>query len=311
MRRIIAVIAALALVFTLSGCKKEEEKSEIPNNYVNPPFFIVKDEETGGKVYLLGSMHVGLPNTIYPDIVYSSLDECDEIACEIDLIELEKNRGEVNEAMKVFECESAEEYIGDGYDEIKSYFKKHGIDAEKLGKYMPAMWSITLSQKASIDAGYSTKYGTDREIMTLAKKKGKKIVELETAAEQYKINAGESPKLQIYSLKNAVSLPYEKLLAQSRALYLAWSTNNGEVIETMLSGSQMPAEIAEDYEKYYTEMYENRQKKMAEYVVKSLKNGEKVFMVVGAAHYFAEPDILDFIKEAGYSIETLGFQDAA
>lgn len=309
MKQIFAIIAALALIFTLSGCKNEEK--DVPKNYVNPPFFIVKDEKTGGVAYLLGSMHVGLPNTVYPDAVYSSLDECETVACEIDLIELEKKRDEVNEAMKVLECKSARELIGDNYDEIKKYFTEHGINANQLENYIPAMWSIMLSQKASTDAGYSSKYGTDREILALAKQKGKKIVELETAEEQYIINANQSRELQVYSLKNAVSVPYEQLMAQSGALYLAWSTNNSTLIETMLSGGRIPDEIAEDYEKYYSEMYEKRQEKMAEYVVKSLKNGEKVFVVVGAAHYFAAPDILDFIEKSGYSVEKFYYENAA
>lgn len=308
MRRIIAIIAALALIFTLGGCQNRENA---PKNYVNPPFFTVRDEATGGAVYMLGSMHVGLPNTVYPDEIYSALDECETVACEIDLIELENKRDEVNEAMKVFECGSAAEFMGDDYAEIKRYFTERGIKTDNLNRYVPAMWSITLSQKSAIDAGYSTEYGTDREILTIAKEKGKKIFELETAAEQYKINAGQSREFQIFSLKNSVSVPYEQLIAQNKTLYLAWSTNNSFLIETMLSGGKVPDEYAEEYARYFAAMYGNRQKKMAEYAVKALKNGEKVFMVVGAAHYFAAPDILDFIEEAGYSTEALDYENAA
>lgn len=305
MRRIIAIIAALALIFTLGGCKN------VPKNYVNPPFFTVRDEATGGVVYMLGSMHVGLPNTVYPDEIYGALDECETVACEIDLIELENKRDEVNEAMKVFECGSAAEFMGDDYTEIKRYFTERGIKTDNLNRYVPAMWSITLSQKSAIDAGYETKYGTDREILTIAKEKGKKIFELETAEEQYKINAGQSREFQIFSLKSSVSVPYEQLIAQNKTLYLAWSTNNSFLIETMLSGGRVPDEYAEEYARYFAAMYANRQKKMAEYAVKALKNGEKVFMVVGAAHYFAAPDILDFIEEAGYSTEALNYENAA
>ncbi len=305
MRRIIAIIAALALIFTLGGCKN------VPKNYVNPPFFTVRDEATGGVVYMLGSMHVGLPNTVYPDEIYGALDECETVACEIDLIELENKRDEVNEAMKVFECGSAAEFMGDDYAEIKRYFTERGIKTDNLNRYVPAMWSITLSQKSAIDAGYETKYGTDREILTIAKEKGKKIFELETAEEQYKINAGQSREFQIFSLKSSVSVPYEQLIAQNKTLYLAWSTNNSFLIETMLSGGRVPDEYAEEYARYFAAMYANRQKKMAEYAVKALKNGEKVFMVVGAAHYFAAPDILDFIEEAGYSTEALNYENAA
>lgn len=305
MRKILALCTAILLMFTLSGCQKVEK------NYVSPPFFTVKDESTGGEVYMLGSMHVGLPNTVYPEEIYAALDRCSALACEVDVIRLGEDNAEMNEAMKIFECESAAELMGEDYDEIKQFFVEKGLYKAKYDKYIPAMWSIVLTQKAAQDCGYSSDYGTEREFLTYAKQKNIPIIELETAAEQYQINASQSPAFQLYSLKSSVDLPYETLKSQHSALYNAWSKNNVLQLEIMLSSSGVPEEFSEDFSEYYSAMYEKRQEKMADFVIKSLKNGDKVFLMVGAAHFYAKPDILDFLGDAGYLTENVEFKNAS
>ncbi len=305
MRKILAFFTAILLMFTFSGCQNAEK------NYVNPPFFTVKDESTGGEVYMLGSMHVGLPNTVYPDEIYDALNRCNALACEVDVIRFGEDRAEINEAMKVFECNSAAELMGEDYDEIKRVFVEKGLYNANYERYIPAMWSITLTQKAARDSGYSSNYGTEHEFLNYAKKNNISIIELETATEQYQINAGQSPALQLYSLKSTVEMPYETLKSQNTALYNAWRENNRLSLEIMLSPSGVPEELAEDFASYYSEMYEKRQRKMADFVIKSLKNGEKIFLMVGAAHFYASPDILDYLEDAGYSAETVEFANAA
>lgn len=308
MRRFLSILLSVLIIFTLSGCQQPEEPKENP---VSPPFFTARDESTGGVVYMLGSMHIGLPNTVYPEEIYSALDECKALACEVDIIALNENLNEVIDAMKVLECGSAAEMMGEDYEEIKNYFVEKGIYSPTLENYIPAMWSTMLTNKAVIDSGFSSDYGTEMVFLSYAKKKNYEIIELETAAEQYAVNAGMSPELQMYSLKSSIDMPYTMLLSQNTMLYNAWSTNNSGVLEMMLSTSDVPDEIAEDYANFAFEMYENRQKKMADFAVQSLKNGDKVMIMVGAAHYYATPDILDFLEEAGYSIEEPDLEQAA
>lgn len=305
MRRFLAICTIILMMFTFSGCQSAEK------NYVNPPFFTVKDESTGGEVYMLGSMHVGLPDTVYPEEIYAALDRCSALACEVDIIRLDEDKAEIQEAMKVFECESAAELMGEDYDEIKRVFVEKGLYNAKFEKYIPAMWSIVFTQKAAKDCGYSSNFSTEREFLAYAKKKNIAIIELETAAEQYQINAGQSPALQLYSLKSSVNLPYETLKSQNTALYNAWRENNALLLEMMLSPSGVPEEFAEDFAEFYSAMYEKRQKNMADFVIKSLQNGEKIFLLVGAAHFYATPDILDFLSDAGYSTENIEFGNAA
>lgn len=299
MKRFFSVILVFA-VMLLSGCEDSETA-------ITPPFFKVVDNETGGVVYMLGTMHVGLENAVYPDEVYKALDECDVLAVELDLFALEANTTELAEAMRIMELDgmTAGEYIGGDYEEIRDWFTEKELYNTAYEKYIPAVWSSMLSNRIAEDAGYGTDFGTDRVMLAYAKAHNKEIHELETVAEQYRINANEGRELQIYILLEAVRTDYDVQIRQMKDLYSAWADGDITALESMLSEDEPPAELAEQYGQFYSEMYENRQRKMAEYIIGELESGKKTFVAVGALHYAAVPDIPDFLAEAGYHAEAV------
>lgn len=300
MKRLLSVILICA-VMMFSGCNNRENK-------VTPPFFKVVDGETGGVVYMLGTMHVGADNTVYPDEVWTALGESDVLAVELDLQALEANAAELAEAMRIMELDNctAEEYIGGDYAEIREWFEKKGIYNEVYESYIPAVWSSMQSNKLAEDCGYKSALGTDRAMLTYAKKHNKEIYEIESIAGQYRVNANEGRDLQIYMLTEAVRTDYDTQKQQMNDLYSAWADGDIAALEEMLYADVPPEELAEQYAQFYFEMYENRQRKMAEYVLGELKNGGKAFVAVGALHFAAAPDIIDIVEQAGYTVERIG-----
>lgn len=298
MKRLFAVILICA-VMLFSGCGA-------PENGVTPPFYKVSDKETGGVVYMLGTMHVGTEDAVYSDKVYAALDESDVLAVELDLQELEANTAELAGAMQIMMLRgcTAAEYIGEDYAEIRDWFIEKGLYNMVYDYYIPAVWSSMTSTKLAEDAGYKSELGTDRMLLTYAKEHNKEIYEIESAAEQYQINANEGKELQIYMLLETVRTDYDVQIQQMKDLYSAWASGDISALEDMLSADEPPEELVEQYEQFYFEMYENRQQKMANYVIDTLKNGEKAFVAVGALHYAATPDILDFLEDEGYHAET-------
>lgn len=288
------LICAIAL---FCGCAAPETRAY-------PPFFKITDPESGGTAYLLGTMHVGAANTVYPDEIYRALDESDVLAVEVDLIALDENRDRLLEAMKLLECqdETARQFMGGDYNEIKDFFKNRHIYTGAFDHYIPALWSAQLSNKIASDCGYESRYGTDRAMLSYAKKNGIPIIELESVEEQYKMNASEPRELQVYSLLESARTDYGEQKRQLQALYTAWSTHDLNTIEQMLSDSGVPESLAEQYTEYYDAMYTDRQRKMADYISSSLESGGTVFVAVGAMHCCAEPDILDFLSEKSLEI---------
>ncbi len=290
------VFAAMFCVFLLGGCGFNQEPKP-----VNPPFFTVRDENTGGIVYMLGTMHVAENGVEYPAEIYEAIDECETVAVEVDLIALDKNQAEVNNAMKLLECKSGTtaDILGEDYAKIKAFFLDKGLYNAAYDKYLPTVWSSLLSNKIADDCGYYSENGTDRAVIQYAMKNNKKIYEFESVYEQYKMNSEESLELQIFSLNDAVNTPYDEQLSLMKELYGAWSKGDISALEQMLESGGIPEELSGDYAEYYAAMYTNRQEKMAEKISEWLKNGDKVFVAVGAMHFAAAPDILDLIEKSG------------
>ncbi len=293
-KKILLTLAVLCLMLT-AGCGS-------PKTTVTPPFFEVRDENTGGVVYMLGSMHAGAKNAEYPEEIIAAFDGCEKIACEVDTVSPGSD-DKLSSAMDVLLCpegKTAADYFGESYDEVCAFFKDIGISTLGADRYVPAVWGSLLSNKTAQDCGYYAEYGTETVFISMARKSGKEIVELETVEGQYGLSANEPMALQVYSVTSAAGRDYDEQLDEMRRLYEAWSSFDDDALVSMLEEEDIPEELSEEYEEFYSAMYTSRQEAMAKKITEWLENGEKVFMLVGALHYYAEPDILTFLADAGY-----------
>lgn len=282
---------------------------------VNPPFFKVEDKNSGAVVYMLGSMHIGKEGAAYPDKMYKALDECDTLAVEVDIQALENDLSASMEATMILLCErgkTVRDYLGDDYEPIMQKFREKGLYNRLYESYIPALWSSLWTSAAAVESGFDVNAGTDRLLLTYAKEHGKAVEEIESAKEQYQMEADNSAEMQTYTLKTATELSAEETKEQLDTLYDAWKSGDINTLRSLVEdeGSDsesevLPEELEADYEKYYAAMYTDRQKKMADYIQNKLKTGGKTFVVVGALHYAAPPSILDILAENGYTVETL------
>ena len=314
-KRIFAVITLLAIML-FSGCRREEppvtDSGSTDTFEVDPPFFKVTDENTGAVVYMLGSMHVGMPEAVYPQELFDALDECDTLAVELDLIAFENDFAAATEAVSLLMCPNGttiRDYMGDDYGEIVRKFSEKGLYNQIYEMYIPSLWSSLWSNEMAAECGYDANYGTDRLLLQYAKQQEKKIDEIESAAEQYQVEANTSPELQMMILKQTIELTADEIKEQFDALYDAWKTADMETLTALASEEEentgLTEQLKADYAQYYDEMYTLRQKKMADYVINKLRSGGKTFVVVGAMHYAAPPSILDVLAENGYTVEAL------
>lgn len=290
-----------------------DEQTSVPEAAgfeVNPPFFKVENKENGAVVYMMGSMHVGKAGAVYPSKMYAALEECDTLAVEVDIQELESDLRAASEAMTVLFCErgkSVKNYMGEDYDLIIGKFREKKLYNKLYESYIPALWSSLWTSNAAAECGYDVNAGTDRHLLTYAKEHGKSIEEIESAKEQYQVEANASAEFQTYTLKQAVELSDDEMREQLDTLYNAWKDGDVAALRALADedDEELPEALVEDYERYYDAMYTARQKKMAEYVIGKLGSGGKTFVVVGALHYAAPPSIIDILEEKGYTVETL------
>lgn len=326
-KRILAAITAFAVLFT-SGCG-ERSNTDTPSNAptgkpavssaagsasvesvpeseqfeVTPPFFKVTDERTGGVVYMMGSMHVGKPGATYPQKMYDALEECDILAVEVDVVALESNFTAMAEAIRLMMCKNGKtvsDYMGDDYDSIVEKFTEKGLYNAVYEMYIPVMWSSLWSNAMVTECGFDSGIGTDRLLLGYAAEHDMRIDEIESAKEQYEVEANISPELQMIMLNQTLELSFEETKEQFDMLYDAWRTADMETLKQLAEeegGEELSEELITEYAAYYDAMYTKRQEKMARYIKSQLAEGNKTFVVVGAMHYAAPPDILDFLAE--------------
>lgn len=317
-KRVLAIVTLLAMIL-FGGCSKKERtpktnltSTSAKNSFeVNPPFFKVENEETGAVVYMLGSMHIGKPEATYPQKMCDALDECETLAVEVDLLALQEDYVEMSEAAMELLCKDGKtvrDYMGADYDKIVAKFTEKGLFNQAYEYYVPAFWSSLWSNSFVAECGYDANKGTDMLLLSYAREQGKTIDEIESAKEQYAVEASCSPELQMLTLNQTLELTTEEMKTQYDMLYDAWKSGDINELKALLSedsGEELSETLQNDYEQYYDAMYSNRQKKMAKYVMNKLETGGKTFVVVGAMHYAAPPSILDVLEENGYKVETL------
>lgn len=307
MKKLISVlICCVLLMFT--GCEKKAEPFE-----VNPPFYKVEDAQTGAVVYMLGSMHIGKPEAVYPQMIYDALDECDTLAVEVDIQALEEDMLASAEAIMVMQCPfgtTVQDYMGEDYDAIIAAFEKRGIYNPAYEYYIPMLWSSLWTNQAAEDSGYDGNCGTDLVMLSYAKEHGKRIDEIETAKEQYQLNADISTELQMLMLNETIALSEDEEKVQFDILYNAWRSGDVEALKTLAeeeAGAELSPQLKAEYESYYDAMYTARQRKMADYVEAKLKAGGKTFVVVGAMHYAAPPSIVDNLENDGIKVQVISY----
>lgn len=307
MKKLFALLICGVLLL-ISGCEKKAKPFD-----VNPPFYKVEDAQTGAVVYMMGSMHVGKPEAVYPKVIYDALDECDTLAVEVDIQALEEDMLAAADAIAVMQCPfgtTVQNYMGEDYYRITETFKKKGIYSPAYEYYIPALWSSLWSSQAATDCGYDGNCGTDLVMLAYAKEHGKTIDEIETAKEQYEVNAGMSTELQMLMLNETLALSADETKLQFDILYNAWRTGDIETLKTLAeeeAGAELSPKLKAEYDSYYDAMYTARQRKMADYVEAKLKAGGKTFVVVGAMHYAAPPSIIDNLENDNYAVELIRY----
>ena len=303
-------IAALVLsALCLCGCAAPAEKSETVQ--VAPPFWSAYDEDSGGTLYLLGSMHFGPAETEYPDYVMDAFSDCDTVAFELDI----SRTDDAVQAAEVLLCkagESAKDILGGDYDGTVSYMKRHGWYLPALEGYIPYYWVSHISNILTEECGLYSQYGSEHYFLGLAKENGKEIAEIESFEMQYGMMADIPAAVQKLALLECIGDDnYAKQKQSMKELYAAWSSFDEEYLSQMKLFEEIPEGMEQDCETAQWMMYDSRQERMAEFAATSLESGEDVFMLVGAAHFYVGRDIITLLKEQGYTVCPIRTEDIA
>lgn len=306
--RIIAIFLTFVMVITLTACEPDSQNSKI-----NPAMWIVKDGE-GGCLYLMGTIHLGderMENL--PTKVTKTLDACDYLAVEFDILESESDLAGMTQSMQSMmytDGTTIKDHIdGEVYDKAKSILQEAGYYNQSLDYYTPIMWQQFVTEAYSQNSELKTRYGADRQLITYAKNHNIGVLDIESMELQMDMLKSLSPETQEYLLGSSVMSTSEMYNQSLKLMYESWVSGDVSTLEKLTAADSGLTDVVMDENiKSYMDEYNNkmltiRNKNMALAAQRYIQGGATVLLAVGAAHMFGDDGIISLLENEGYTVE--------
>lgn len=306
--RIIAIFLTFVMVITLTACEPDSQNSKI-----NPAMWIVKDGE-GGCLYLMGTIHLGderMENL--PTKVTKTLDACDYLAVEFDILESESDLTGMTQKMQSMmytDGTTIKDHIdSEIYDKAKSILQEAGYYNQSLDYYTPIMWQQFVTEAYSQNSELKTRYGADRQLITYAKNHNIGVLDIESMELQMDMLKSLSPETQEYLLGSSVMSTSEMYNQSLKLMYDSWVSGDVSTLEKLTAAdSGLTDVIMDENIKSYMDEYNNkmltiRNQNMALAAQRYIQGGATVLLAVGAAHMFGDDGIISLLENEGYTVE--------
>lgn len=340
MKKFLALMLALCLLFSLAGCGKPEtvrdfDKNDTPTtestiqtqptepetqpsapveSAISPILYKVTDN-SGNVVWLFGSIHVGYEHFFpLPDHVIQAYESADALAVECDILAFEKDMSAQIEALRglmYLDGTKIADHIPQAlYDDAVAALTDAGVYMSALDMYKPILWGNFLDNALYDAAGTSSEFGIDMYFLNDAYQQAKPILEVESVQFQYDLLAGFSEQLQMELLESSLYSwgHQEEALQQIRELVDAWSTGDAVKLAELLT-EEPEFESEEErllYGEYNDAMLVQRNISMADWAEEALASGDSVFICVGAAHVVGPGAMAELLTQRGYTVEAVG-----
>ena len=274
----------------------------------------------GEEMYIMGSIHIG-EESMYPfdQRIDSAFEKCDSLAVEYDIVSADERAENWTDGERIMYLSQYTYKDGDNirnhlsketYNEAKAYLVQKGVYTEQMDLFVPAFWQSIVNSLIVEDSGYNTEMGVDRVLIKLAREVGKQVLEIESEQSQLEMTLSfqdivyDDSISEMIESKDSVSMQYAYMID-------LWKRGRDDLIDRMTndltflySGSDDEA-YAKAYEEYNDKMITERNINMADVADGYMKDGKKVFFVVGAAHVCGDGGIIDLLEEKGYTVNRM------
>ena len=302
MTRLISIVAGLAML--LSACSSD-------SGHVERKHFLWKVSDSNSSVFLLGSVHFADPS-FYPldSVIENAFKASSHLAVEVDMSNDSVVTEIATQSQKFAALEEGRTLSGILPDNVKgpldSLCRSWNIPCENLDKLRPWAAAMTMLAVGIQFLGLDAELGIDVHFLQQAHAQGKGIIALETVEEQVAALAGmgANDSVGMYYLKSV--LHEIGILDSMIAGYMeAWKAGDDSLFAATMemefslgdkTDSLLEREIVE-------RIYFSRNRKMAESIAEFLKQDNRVFIVVGAAHLVGkEESVLELLRRRGYKV---------
>ena len=286
-------------------------EEELLTRYQRARHMLWQVSDSNSSVYLLGSVHFA-DSAFYPldTAITNAFDRSDELAVELDMtdtavfMEIARQselRGKLPAGQSL-----AQVLPKDVKGQLDSVCASWYLAPEILYGFKPWSAAMTLSSIAIMRLGFDPNLGIDFYFLRSAQESKKKVVSLESAADQIAVLVGEGlpDSLGVYYLKSTLS--ELQVMDSSITLMMgAWVKGDDSLFREAMymepEGSATDSLLEAQIEEL---VYIARNRTMANSVAAFLAQDRKVFVVVGAAHMAGKGDnVLKLLRDKGLTVE--------
>jgi uncharacterized protein YbaP (TraB family) len=257
-------------------------------------------------VYLFGTIHVGA-RRLYPlgERVEHAFAHSDVLALEADPTDQAALMAAMASGLYAPPDTLGKHIAPELYAELEAVLPGVGLPIEYARNMKPYLLAMTIAMLEVQRQGYDARLGLDMHFAGLAKAAGKRIVELESMAEQIELFASTPPQLQEAMLRLALDGIQDGSLARDlKELVDAWSAGDADTIaeSTRREMLELPAP---EGELLYERLYHARNRGMARKIEGFLAGGQVCFVAVGAGHLTGATGLPSLLEQKGFAVRRL------
>lgn len=255
------------------------------------------------RLYIAGTVHL-LPPEQFPLPQEFSLayHKADTLVFETDVRELETAKGMqllMQHAMYSDGRSLSQVLSANTYQQLQQYAKTQGVDLAPLNQFKPDFVLLTLMQVALQKAGMAGE-GVDMHFLKQAVADNKPMLFLETVEQQLAMLLNISAENEdAFVMQNLQQL--SELEVELTKIIAAWrSGDTGTMAELAMAFTDTP-----EGKQFYDALLVQRNKNWLPQLEQMLATPEIELVLVGALHLAGEANVLQLLREQGYSITQL------
>lgn len=291
--------------------ESSSETSKSDSGGITPAVWKAENSE-GNYIYMMGTIHAANDDAKYmPDYVEQAYNYSDTLAFEVDVSDIMHDASKMVELvykMMYLDGTTIKDHLSEEtYNGLVSLLNENNLYSPLYDYYVPYFWESLLSNLVLQKTGLNSEQGIDMTFIDRAKKDGKGIYEIESLDFQMDMLSGFSDGVNEMMLKeylgpNAI----ETQVQSTKMLYEHWKKGTIDTMllmaETFGNKSEPDEETAKYAEEYNKIMLTDRNVVMAQKAESYIDNGEKVFVLVGAMHFYGDDGILKLMTKDGYKV---------
>lgn len=288
------------------------ETSKSESSGITPAVWKAENSD-GNYIYMMGSIHFGDEATKYmPDYVDEAFNYSDALAVEADVEDVMNDTSKIMELvykLMYVDGTTIKDHISkETYDGIVDLLNQYNSYSPLYDYYVPYFWQTLLTNLTLQDSGLTSQNGVDMVLLERAKKENKDVYEIESLNYQIDMLTSFSDGLNEMILKNYLKPgAIEAERESTKQLYEYWKKGTIDaallLAENLEKSSSNTDEETEKYNKEYNDkVLTQRNIGMAKKAESYIDNGEKVFVLVGAMHFYGDEGILKLMTKDGYKV---------